>query len=70
MNRYPINIFYSVEDGGFIAEIPDLDACTAFGRSPEAALAAVNKAMTAWLATARRPIPRPRYRPATYQAAR
>jgi len=62
-------VFYSEEDGGYIADIPDLEACSAFGSSPEEALAEVAKAKEAWLAAARdagRAIPEPRYRPAIY----
>ena len=72
MKDYHINIFYSQEDGGYIADIPDLEACSAFGKTPEDALAEVERAKSAWLAAARRlhkPIPRPRYRPAIYQVA-
>ena len=60
---------YSDEDGGYIADIPDLEACSAFGASPEEALAEVAKSKEAWLAAAReagKPIPEPRYRPAIY----
>jgi len=42
---YHINFFYSEEDGGYIADIPDLEACSAFGASPEEALAKVTRAM-------------------------
>ena len=73
MKDYHINIFYSEEDGGYIADIPDLEACSAFGATPEEALAEVRLAREAWLLVAReagRPIPPPRYRPAIYQAAR
>jgi len=69
---YHINIFYSEEDGGYIADIPDLDACSAFADSPEEALRQVRIARDAWLAAARhtgKPIPQPRYRPAIYQLA-
>jgi len=38
MRDYHINIFYSEEDGGYIADIPDLEACSAFGDTPEEAL--------------------------------
>jgi len=31
MNTYHINIFYSEDDEGFIADIPDLKFCSAFG---------------------------------------
>jgi len=30
MRDYHINIFYSDEDGGYIADIPDLEACSVF----------------------------------------
>lgn len=73
MSDYHINIFFSEEDGGYIADIPDLESCSAFGRTPEEALAQVEQAKAAWLETARasgKPIPAPRYRPAIYQAIR
>ena len=68
-----INIFYSEEDGGYIADIPDLKYCSAFGDTPEQALAELQQAKQAWLEAARevgKPIPPPRYRPAIYQATR
>ena len=73
MNDYHINIFYSDEDGGYIADIPDLDSCSAFGDTPEKALAEVEQAKKAWLEAARqagKPVPPPRYRPIIYQVAR
>lgn len=73
MRDYHINIFYSEEDGGYIADIPDLESCSAFGHTPEEALAQVERAKAAWLEAARaagKPIPAPRYRPAIYQATR
>lgn len=72
MSDYHINIFASDEDGGYIADIPDLAHCSAFGDTPEAALAEVLIAREAWLATAKavgKPIPVPTYRPAIYQVA-
>ena len=71
MRDYHINIFYSSEDDGYIADIPDLHYCSAFGHTPEEALKELIQAKTAWLETAResgRPIPEPVYRPAIYQA--
>ncbi len=71
MTDYHINIFYSEEDGGYIADVPDLDACSAFGNTPEEALAEVARAKAAWLSAAReagKPVPEPRYRPVIYQA--
>ena len=38
MKDYHINIFYSDEDEGYIADIPDLAACSAFGNTTEDAL--------------------------------
>ncbi len=72
MTGYHINIFYSDEDGGYVADIPDLEACSAVGRTEEEALAEVKKAKTAWLQAAReagKPIPPPRYRPIIYQVS-
>ncbi len=66
MSDYHINIFWSDEDGGYVADIPDLEACSAFGTTAEEALAEVEKARNAWLEVARKegkPIPSPRYRP-------
>jgi len=57
---------------GWIADMPDLALCSAFGETPEAALREVMIAKEAWLAAARalgRPIPEPRYRPAIDQTA-
>jgi len=70
---YHINIFYSEEDDGYIADIPDLEACSAFGSTPEEALKQVEIAKAAWLEAARsegKTIPEPKYRPAIYQVAR
>lgn len=70
MSDYHINIFFSEEDKGYIADIPDLDSCSAFGKTPEEALMEVERAKTAWLEAARaegKPIPSPRYRPVIYQ---
>ena len=71
MKDYHINIFYSEEDRSYIADIPDLEYCSAFGDTPKAALREVRLAQTAWLEAARElgnPIPSPKYRPAIYQA--
>lgn len=69
---YHINLFYSAEDGGYIADVPDLKSCSAFGQTPEQALHEVLTAKTAWLAAAKKhkkPVPEPRYRPAIYSMA-
>jgi predicted RNase H-like HicB family nuclease len=70
-NRYAIVVFWSEEDAAWVADVPDLKSCTAFGSSPEEAFAEVQVAMDAWLAAARdagKPIPKPRYQPHTEAA--
>jgi len=70
---YHVNVFWSQEDGCYIADIPDLKYCSAHGATPETALREVLVAKDAWLEAAKangKPIPRPRYRPAIYQALR
>jgi len=70
MKDYHINIFWSDEDGEYIADVPDLKYCSASGASPEEALQEVMIAKTLWLEAAEErglPIPEPRYRPAIYQ---
>jgi predicted RNase H-like HicB family nuclease len=67
VKHYHINVFFSEEDGGYVADIPDLEACSAYGKTPQEAVAEVDRAREAWLEAARRdgrPIPEPRYRPA------
>ena len=69
--EYHINIFYSEDNGGYIADIPDLEFCSAFGESPTEALKEVEIAKKAWLETALaegKPIPEPKYRPVIYQS--
>jgi predicted RNase H-like HicB family nuclease len=70
--KYHINIFFSKDDAGFIADVPDLKGCSAFGKTPELALREVQVAMKLWLKAAksiRKPVPKPRYRPAIYAVA-
>ncbi len=72
MKDYHVNIFYSEEDGGYIADIPDLPTCSAFGPTPMEALEQVEIAKAAWLEAARaegKPVPEPKYRPVIYQLA-
>ena len=72
MKDYHINLFYSDEDGGYIADIPDLAFCSAFGETQEEALKEVLIAKKAWLEAAKQEnkrIPRPKYKPLVYQVA-
>jgi predicted RNase H-like HicB family nuclease len=70
MKDFHINIFYSDEDEGYIADIPDLAHCSAFGETPEEALKQALIAKKVWLESAKKEgksIPKPKYRPAIYQ---
>jgi predicted RNase H-like HicB family nuclease len=70
MKDYHINVFYSKADSGYIADIPDLKHCSAFGATAEEAVREVGIAKAAWLRVAKeqgKPIPKPRYRPVIYQ---
>lgn len=72
MKDYHINIFYSDENEGYIADIPDLNYCSAFGEKPEMALAEVLKAKAAWIESAKskgKAVPKANYRPVIYQVA-
>ena len=72
MKDYHINIFYSEEDGGYIADIPYLAHCSAFGDTPNEALVEVLKAKELWIEAAKgegKPVPQPSFRPAIYQVA-
>ena len=70
MNKYHINVFYSTEDEGYIADIPDLKFCSAFGDTPQEAVQEVMVALELWLEEAvanNIEIPEARYRPMIYQ---
>lgn len=72
MSDYHINLFYSDEDAAWVADIPDLEACSAVGATPEEALREVLVAKAEWLAAAQSAgavVPAPRYRPVHYQVA-
>ncbi len=66
MSHYAIIVFWSDEDRAWVADVPDLKPCSAFGSTPEEAVAEVCIAMEAWLAAARDAgleIPKPRFQP-------
>ncbi len=54
MYRYKIEILYSEEDEGYIAVVPKLPRCSAFGETEEEALREVKAAMELWLETAKK----------------
>ncbi|MBA4374038.1 MAG: toxin-antitoxin system HicB family antitoxin [Thermodesulfovibrio sp.] len=60
--RYPMKVFYSEEDKGFIAVVLDLPGCSAFGETEEDAVREARTAEQLWLETAKkqkRKIPAP-----------
>ena len=62
MTRYPLEIFWSEEDKGFIAEARDLPGCSAWGATEANAAREAQRAIAAWLEAARsagREIPKP-----------
>jgi len=66
MSDYAINVFWSESDACYIATVPDLEGCSAFGDTPEAAVREVQTAKGLWLEVAREDgeeIPEPRYLP-------
>jgi len=65
---YHINVFWSQDDGCWIADVPDLRPCSGHGDNPADAVSAVEDAITLWLEVTRErghPVPAPRYRAAT-----
>jgi len=52
MYKYAIEIFYSDDDEGYIAVVPELPGCSAYGESEEHALQEVKTAIDLWLSTA------------------
>jgi predicted RNase H-like HicB family nuclease len=66
MNRYAFVVFWSDEDGAWIADVPDLRSCSTFGSTPEEAVAELRIAMEAWLEAAQARgllLPQPRFWP-------
>jgi predicted RNase H-like HicB family nuclease len=65
MIKYEVIIYWSDEDGTFIAEVPELPGCMAHGVTHEAALVNAQDAIRLWLDTAKEfgdPIPEPKGR--------
>ena len=62
-NKYEIIIYWSNEDGVFIAEVPELSGCMADGATYQEALGNVEIIINEWLEIAKelgRTIPTPR----------
>ncbi len=58
--KYEVIIYWSDEDDGFIAEVPELPGCAADGTTHEEVLGNLETIIDEWIETARelgRPIP-------------
>ena len=63
--KYEIIIYWSAEDGAFIAEVPELPGCAADGPSYREALSNAEVVIREWIETAEtlgRPVPEPKGR--------
>lgn len=70
VTTYPVSIYWSDEDKGFIAIPIDLPGCSAFGETQEDALSEVHDAISGWLhaaIAAKNPIPPPSRVPEPHQ---
>ncbi len=62
-HRYEIILYWSDEDGAYIAEVPELAGCAADGASYQEALEAAEVVIGQWIETAKelgRPVPAPK----------
>jgi len=73
MATYPIEVFWSDEDEGYIAVVPDLAGCNAWGKTEAEAIREAHDAIAAWIKAAKsmkRTIPAPPSRTAQYASRR
>jgi predicted RNase H-like HicB family nuclease len=64
-SKYEIIIFWSEEDGAYLAEVPELPGCMADGKTYQEALSNSERIIQEWIETATelgRPIPQPKGR--------
>lgn len=67
--KYEFIIYWSEDDGAFVADVPELPGCMAHGKTYEKALANVQKAAKLWIDTAKdlgRPVPEAKKRRLLY----
>ena len=63
--KYEIIIYWSTQDGHYIAEVPELPGCMADGETLEDTLSMTKEVMQLWIETANEdglPIPEPKGR--------
>ena len=53
MTKYPIEVFWSDEDEGYIATLPDLPGCSAWGTTEAEAIMQAHDASAAWIKAAK-----------------
>ena len=61
--KYEIILYWSEEDGAYLAEVPELPGCMADGNTYEEALKNIEVIVHEWIETAKelgRPIPEPK----------
>jgi predicted RNase H-like HicB family nuclease len=64
-HRYEIILFWSDEDGAYIAEVPELPGCKADGKTYQEAITMAEVIIDEWIETAKelgRPVPEPKSR--------
>ncbi len=54
MDGYEVNLFFSPEDGYYVAQIVELVGCATDGRTAEEALANLREVKAAWIEAMRR----------------
>lgn len=65
MYKYEIILYWSEDDGAYLAEVPELPGCMADGPTMHEALENAEAVITEWIDTAKelgRPVPEPRGR--------
>ena len=65
MGKHGIIIYWSEDDGSYIAEVPELPGCMADGKTYQEALTDAERIIREWIETAKelgRPIPEPKGR--------
>lgn len=65
VNKCEITIYWSIDDGAFVAEVPELPGCMADGATHQEALANAEVIIQEWIDTAKeigRAIPEPKGR--------
>jgi len=63
-DHYTVEVFWSDEDEGFVAFVPELEGCSAWGKTRDAALREVEIAIDPWIEAAKKmgrllPVPNP-----------